>query len=195
MIEGNGEERIIVFTGPDGSGRKSVAEAVGQTFGMVKVVSYVTRPPRRGEINGQDYHFVSRETYLEMERDGQFLESVEIDGNLYGIRKSDIEELLKQHGTVYLILNREGAERLKEIYGDKVIRLFLYADRKTLEERHYAMGLDEDVIARHMSHYDEEMEYRSQCEHVYGNYVLADTVSRITATLEEYFQRGLIDRD
>jgi len=195
MHDRNGEDRIIVFTGPDGSGRKSVAEAVGHTFGMVKVISHVTRQPRRGEVNGQDYHFISRDEYLQMERDGQFLESVEIDGNLYGLRRADIEEQLAENGCVYLILNREGAEKLKDIYGDKAIRLFLYADRQTLMERHRAMGFDEETVARYISHYDEEMAYRSSCEHSFGNYDLGDTVSRITETLETYFQRGLVDKD
>ena len=195
MLEANGEDRIIVFTGPDGSGRKSVALAVGQTFGITRVISYVTRAPRKGEIDGQDYFFISSEAYQKMEQEGQFLESVKIDGNSYGLRRDDIERLLDKHSYIYLVLNREGSDRLKELYGDKVVRLFMYADRDTLEARNRAMGLDEDVIARRMSHYDEQMDYRASCEHSYGNYILADTVSRITETLEEYFQRDLIDKD
>jgi len=195
MLEANGEDRIIVFTGPDGSGRKSIALAVGQTFGMVRIISYVTRQPRRGEIDGQDYFFVSKEAYERMEREGQFLESVRIDGHSYGVRREDVERLLDKHGYVYLVLNREGAEILKDLYGDKVVRLFLYADRETLEQRLTDMGLDPDVIAKRMAHYDDQMDYRDACEHAYGNYILADTISRITETLEEYFQRDLIDKD
>ena len=109
MYEFGDREKVIVFTGPDGSGRKSVAEAVGQTFGMAKVVSYATRAPRSGEVDGQDYHFVSQETYAQMELQGEFLESVTIDGKHYGIRGIDVEEQLDMRGCVYLILNREGA--------------------------------------------------------------------------------------
>lgn len=195
MIERNGMDRIFVFTGPDGSGRKSVAEAVGQTFGMNKVISYVTRKPRPGEVNGQDYHFITKEEYRQMERQGDFLESVEIEGEYYGIRRTDVENRLKESGCVYLILNREGAERIKEIYGDSAIRLFLYADRRTLEERHKALGLEPEVIASRLRRYDDEMAYRSSCEHSFGNLDLADTVSRITETLEHYLQRGLVDKD
>ena len=93
MYELKDRDKIIVFTGPDGSGRKSVAEAVGQTFGMEKVISFVTRLPRPGEVNGQDYHFITHEAYREMEQQGEFLESVEIAGNLYGIRSSGCREL------------------------------------------------------------------------------------------------------
>jgi len=195
MLEGNGEDRIIVYTGPDGSGRKSVALAVGQTFGMVRVISYVTRSPRKGEIDGQDYFFISPEEYEKMEQEGQFLESVRINGNRYGIRREDVERLIDKHAYIYLVLNREGTQRLKDLFGDKVVRLFLYADRDTLEQRLRAMDMDEDIISQRMGHYDEQMDYRNECEHSYGNYILADTVSRITETLEEYFQRDLIDKD
>jgi len=195
MYELNGRDKIIVFTGPDGSGRKSVAEAVGHTFGMAKVVSFVTRKPRPGEVNGQDYHFITHEIYDEMEQRGEFLESVEIDGNWYGIRGLDVEELLERYGCVYLILNHEGAHILKKVYGDKVVRLFLYADRRTVEDRQRELGLDEDVIESHLSHYDSEMSYRSSCEHAFENYDLGQTTYEITNVLETYLQRNLVDKD
>lgn len=195
MYEHKGPDRIFVYTGPDGSGRKSVAEAVGHTFGINKVLSYVTRKPRPGEVDGQDYHFITKETYREMEAQHEFIESVEIDGNFYGIRRVDVEQELQEHGCVYLILNREGAQLMKDIYGDTVVRLFIYADRETVEARQRKMGLDPEVVAAHLRRYDEEMEYRLSCEHAFGNYDLADTVSRITETLETYLQRGLVEKD
>ncbi|BBI32001.1 guanylate kinase [Cohnella abietis] len=195
MYELKDRDKIIVFTGPDGSGRKSVAEAVGHTFGMDKVISFVTRNPRPGEVNGQDYHFITHEAYREMERQGEFLESVEISGHLYGIRSVDIENNLYQKGSVYLILNYEGASILKKIYGDKVIRLFLYADRRTVEERERNAGLTEDVITAHLNYYDLEMGNRTTCEHAFENYDLGQTTYEITNTLEAYLQRDLVDKD
>jgi guanylate kinase len=195
MYELKDHDKIIVFTGPDGSGRKSVAEAVGQTFGMEKVISYVTRLPRSGEVNGQDYHFITHEEYMRMEQQGEFLESIEIVGNYYGIRSLDIEEQLHHNGCVYLILNREGADIIKKIYGDRVVRLFIYAGRSTVEERQRNLGLGEEIISRHLSHFDNDMGYRSACEHAYENYVLAQTTYEITNTLEDYLQRNLVDKD
>lgn len=195
MYELKERDKIIVFTGPDGSGRKSVAEAVGQTFGMKKVISFVTRRPRPGEVNGQDYHFITHEAYLGMEQNGEFLESVEISGHFYGIRSMDIEDNLYNDGCVYLILNHKGTDILKKVYGNKVIRLFLYADRRTVEERQRNLGLDEEVISRHLSRFDMDMGYRSTCEHSFENYDLAQTTYEITNTLETYLQRDLVDKD
>ncbi|MFC5470350.1 guanylate kinase [Cohnella suwonensis] len=195
MRESIGRNNIFVFTGPDGSGRKSVAEAVGQTFGMEKVVSFVTRSPRPGEVNGHDYHFITHEKYRELELGGEFLESVAIDGHQYGIRSVDIESKLHYRDSVYLILNHEGAGILKNIYGDQVVRLFLYADRRTVEERERKRGLPEETIEKHLSHYDREMSYRFSCEHAFENYDLGQTTFEITNELERYLKRDLVDKD
>jgi len=186
---------IIVFTGPDGSGRKSVAEAVGHTFLMTKVLSFVTRPSRPGEVDGQDYHFVSHAVYSEMEASGQFLESVEIDGHRYGIRGIDIERSLEADGCAYLIMNSEGADILKKKYGDKVVRLFIYADRRTVEQRQLALGLDEALVRARLDRYDADMSYRTACEHAFENYDLGQTAYAITNTLEHILQRDLVDKD
>lgn len=195
MYELKDRDKIIVYTGPDGSGRKSVAEAVGQTFGMAKVISFVTREPRPGDLDGQDYHFISHELYKQMEQQGEFLESVEIDGDFYGIRNLDVEVGLNKFGCIYTVLNRDGADILKSIYGDKVIRFFIYADRRTVEERERNQGLDESIIQKHLSHYDHDMDYRSFCEHAVENFDLGQATYEISNTLETYLQRGLIDKD
>lgn len=195
MYELKDREWIFVYTGPDGSGRKTMADMVGNTFGMKKVISYCTRPPRPGERDGQDYHFISQEAFLEAERRGEFLESIRLDGHLYGIKHDDVERLFKTSGCIYVIMNPEGADILKRLYGDKAVRLFIYADRSTVEARQREKGLPEDVISRHMAHYDEAMAYMKQCEHAFENYDIAHTAFAITEVLEGYLQRQLKETD
>lgn len=188
-------EYIIVFTGPDGSGRKTVADAVGQTLAMRKVLGYATRAPRPGEVNGQDYHFITQALYEQLEEQGEFLESIQLRGNKYGIRDTDVAQAFESSGSAYLILNREGADILKEKYGSHVIRIFIYADRRTVEERQRSLGLSEEVIAGHLARYEHDMAYQSSCEHAFENYDLAHTVFDIVNTLEGYLNRGLIEKD
>ncbi|HUC92145.1 MAG TPA: guanylate kinase [Paenibacillus sp.] len=195
MYELQDRELIFVYTGPDGSGRKTVAYTAGQTLGIPKVISYATREPRPGEVNGQDYHFVSNALYDQLEAQGEFLESVSIGANRYGIRKYDIEQSFQTHGCVYLVLNREGADILKGMYGDRVVRIFIYADRETVAERQRGTGLSEDIINFHLEHYDYDMAYQSECELAYENYDLAYTVHDLTKTLEGYLNRNLVERD
>lgn len=195
MVELKDRELIFVFTGPDGSGRKTVADSVGTTLGLTKVLSYATRKPRPGEVNGQDYHFITPELYDELDASGDFIESVAINGNRYGLREHDIGRSFQNNGCIYLILNPEGAEALKRTYGDHVIRLFIYADRDTVEQRQRGEGIDGDVLAARLKRYGVDMAYQSRCEHAFENYDLAHTVFDITNTLEHYLQRNLEERD
>ena len=67
MYQIKGKEKIFVYTGPDGSGRKTIAKMVATAFDMETVISYTTRSPRHYEKNGEDYHFVSEENFNQME--------------------------------------------------------------------------------------------------------------------------------
>lgn len=194
-MSGNQGKYIFVFTGPDGSGRKTVADAVGLTLGLRKVISYTTRSKRPIEEDGQDYHFVSVSDFEEAVKAGQFVEHLQIDGHYYGIKAADIDALFAK-GSVYVVLNRHGADILKKVYGDSVIRIFLYADRDTVEQRQRKAGLDEADIQRHLSRYDEDMDYGKQCEHSVENINdLGHTVFHVTNVLEEYLNRDLVDKD
>ena len=161
MYQIKGKEKIFIYTGPDGSGRKTIAKMVATAFDMETVLSYTTRPPRHYEQNGVDYHFVNEETFSKMENQQEFLESVEIDGIHYGIREDDIVKAFESHNLVYLTLNPEGTEKLKQMYGERVMRFFIFADRDTVIERQKKRQDNDADIERHMDHYDETMGYKN----------------------------------
>jgi guanylate kinase len=186
---------MFVFTGPDGSGRKTVADGVGLTLGLRKVISYTTRGKRPIEEDGQDYHFVTEAAFREAAAAGEFVEHLTIDGFRYGIKAADVNTLFEK-GSVYLILNRHGADMLRQTYGDCVVRIFLYADRSTVIRRQQTDGLSTPEIERSLSHYDEDMSYGPQCEHVVENINdLGHTVYHVTNVLEDYLKRDLVDKD
>lgn len=186
---------IFVFTGPDGSGRKTIADMTGATLELTKVLSYTTRSRRSGEQDGQDYHFIAMESFLDAERLGEFVESVRIDGHLYGIKLADILRLWNEHGFIYVILNPEGAHILKQAFGPAVVRLFVYADRPSVLKRQRDRGDREDLISARMSYYDEAMSALHECEHSYENVDLAHTVFAISNTIEPYMNRQLLKLD
>ncbi|WP_209124663.1 guanylate kinase [Alkalihalobacillus sp. BA299] len=183
-------EKIFVFTGPDGSGRKTVAKLVGATFHMNGVVSHTTRTKRRYETEGVDYHYLSEADFLEAHRKGEFLEKVEINGYLYGIKEKEIEEKFKKKGCIWVVLNTEGAEILKEMYGDKVIRFFVYADEETVKRRQYGRGDSDEVIQNHLDHYNEDMAYKDKCEYAIENYELSHTTFEIANIVEKYLENN-----
>lgn len=195
MYELKETERIFIFTGPDGSGRSTIADMVGNTLSMKKVISNTTRAPRPSEEHGQDYYFVNREQFIKAIEGNEFLEHININNNLYGVKNKDIEHMFDKFSCIYLILNPNGADILKKYYGDKVVRLFIYADRVTVEERQRKKGLAEHEIEHHLNHYDQDMDYMMQCEHSFENVDLAHAVFDITNILDTYLDRNLVDKD
>jgi len=195
MYQIKGKEKIFVYTGPDGSGRKTIAKMVATAFDMETVLSYTTRSPRHYEKNGEDYHFVNEETFKHMEAQQEFLESVEIDGFHYGIREQDIVEAFQNHNHVYLTLNPEGTEKVKMMYGDGAVRIFIYADRDTVIARQQNRQDTDDVIQRHMTHYDEIMNYKSSCEHAFENYDSPQVAFQISELIESFLDRDLTVTD
>lgn len=195
MYQIRDKEKIFVYTGPDGSGRKALAKMVATVFDMETVISYTTRPPRHFEKNGEDYHFVNEDTFNQMHAGQEFLENVEIDGFMYGIREQDIIEAFKNHNLVYLTMNPEGSDKLKEMYGDRVIRIFIYADRETVIRRQQECEVGMEDIERHMNHYDETMSYKSQCEHAFENYDSPQVSFQISEKIETYLDRDLTETE
>lgn len=195
MYQLKDKEMIFVFTGPDGSGRKTVADMVGSTLGMNKVLSYTTREKRAAETDGQDYHFISEEEFKTALANNEFIEAVEIDGVHYGIKDTDIEEMFRNNDFIYLILNSEGARMLKHRYGEKVTRLFIYVDRDIIIERQKELGVSDEVLDQHFKHYQKDMSYMPECKHAFENMDLAHTVFAVTNVLEQYMNRDLMDKD
>ncbi|WP_066319987.1 guanylate kinase [Bacillus sp. FJAT-29814] len=195
MYQIKGKELIFVYTGPDGSGRKTIAKMVATAFDMETVLSYTTRSPRHYEQDGEDYHFVTEETFKQMQAQQEFIESVEIDGIHYGIREQDIVDAFKNHQLVYLTLNPEGAEKLKQMYGNHVVRIFVYADRDTVIERQKIRQDSDEVIERHMSHYDETMGYKNNCEHAFENFDSPQVSYQVSELIESYLDRNLTVTD
>jgi guanylate kinase len=188
-------ETIFVFTGPNGAGRKTVADMSGSTLGVKQVISCTTRPPRPGEVDGEDYHFISGDQFVNIVKADGFLEVIEIYGYMYGIKDEDVAKTIQANGSVYLVLNRHGADMLKKLYGDRVIRIFIHADRSVIIDRMKERGDSTVMIQRYMSHYDEEIAYKTECEHVFENIDLAHTVFDLTKTLDGYLNRNLVDLD
>ncbi|CAH2715035.1 Guanylate kinase [Neobacillus rhizosphaerae] len=195
MYQIKGNEKIFVYTGPDGSGRKTIAKMVATAFDMETVLSYTTRSPRHYEKNGEDYHFVNEETFKHMQTQQEFLESVEIDGIHYGIREQDIVEAFQNHDFVYLTLNPEGTEKLKRMYGDGVVRIFIYSDRDTVIQRQQERQDNEEVIQRHMAHYDEILSYKNSCEHVFENFDSPQVSFQVSELIESFLDRNLTVTD
>ncbi|WP_256758649.1 guanylate kinase [Cohnella sp. WQ 127256] len=179
---------IFVFTGTSGSGRKTVARKAGELIGWTAVRSCTTRAPRNPDHPDGDYHYIGPEQFVEWEREGRFLQTVEMDRNKYGVLRDELERAINGNlgEGVYLVLNREGAAALKQLYGERLVRIFIYVDKQTVRERLESKGAPYEVIENYLDHYSEEVTYRKVCEHVFENVDLNRTVEMISEAVKSY---------
>jgi guanylate kinase len=145
---------IIIFTGPVGSNRKSIAEMVGTTLSLTHIVAYTTRKPRSYETDGQDYHFVDLESFRLAEQNDEFIEEHQLKDVHYGIKTAHIMTAFETHDFVYVLLNRAGSEVLKRIYGDHVIRIFVHSEKDQVRERLLSRGDTTEVVDNYLLQYD-----------------------------------------
>jgi guanylate kinase len=186
LDEINGKKLIFVFTGPDGSGRKTVAQKVGALCELQRVLSYTTRPSRLYEKDGLDYHFITTEQFTQADQNNEFIETLEMDGVFYGIKSDEIDSMFQKHPYVYLILNRQGSNLIKEIFGDKVVRIMIYADRNKVMSRLLERGDTTEVVYKNLERYEDELSYLKECDHNVENYDLDETVEEVMEILKKY---------
>ncbi len=94
--------------------------ALAQNSRLALSISTTTRAPRPGEENGVHYHFVSIETFKQMQVAGDFLESAEVHGNFYGTSRQGIESLLAADRDVILEIDWQGAQQVRRVYPESV---------------------------------------------------------------------------
>jgi guanylate kinase len=186
---------IIIFTGPVGSNRKSIAEMVGTTLSLTHIVAYTTRKPRSYETDGQDYHFVDISSFRLAEQNDEFIEEHQLKDVHYGIKTADIMTAFETHDFVYVLLNRAGSDVLKRIYGDHVIRIFVHSNKDQVRERLLSRGDTPEVVESYLLQYDVEIAYKDQCEYEFENKDIIDSTYEITKVLDNWLQRALIELD
>jgi guanylate kinase len=128
--------RIVVLSAPSGGGKTTLAQAViAQTPGLVRSVTYTTRPKRPAEEDGRDYHFISQAVFEQKRRRGEFLECATVHGHLYGTSRLDVNTLCAQGLDVLLVIDHQGAASLRQQRLDALSIFILPPSLKALERR------------------------------------------------------------
>jgi guanylate kinase len=144
---------LYIVSAPSGAGKTSLVKALLKADPAIRLsVSYTTRPPRSGETDGRDYHFVSREHFEAMLAEGEFLEHAEVYGNLYGTSKGSIERDLDAGRDVLMEIDWQGAEQVKRHFPQSASIFVLPPTFNALRTRLAGRGQDsEDVIERRLA--------------------------------------------
>jgi guanylate kinase len=106
---------LFVVSAPSGTGKSTLCESLRATPDFIYSISCTTRPPRKGEENGVDYHFLSREDFQARIERGEMLEYAEVHGNYYGTLRETVKEALEQGTDVLLDIDVQGAAAIRKI--------------------------------------------------------------------------------
>lgn len=149
----------LVISAPSGAGKTTLIRRLREEFPhFAYSVSCTTRAPRDGEVDGQDYHFLSRERFETLRGQAYFAEWAEVHGNLYGTPLGPLREMLRQGRDVLFDIDVQGARQLKASLAEATFVFVLPPDMKELERRLRLRGQDaEETIARRLYNARQEL--------------------------------------
>jgi len=176
---------LFIVSAPSGAGKTSLVNALLKSNRHISLsVSYTTRAPRAGEVEGKDYHFVSREQFLEMAKKGDFLESAEVYGNLYGTSQSWIEKELVSGRDILLEIDWQGAEQVRRLMPHAISIFILPPSLSALETRLQGRGQDSpEVIARRMQAARDDISHVAEFDYVIINDKLDEALRQLDAVV------------
>ena len=173
---------LFIVSAPSGAGKTSLVKALVERLDHIRLsVSYTTRPPRPGEREGVDYHFVDEDTFRRMVREGAFLEHARVFDHFYGTSRAWIEEQLRAGTDVVLEIDWQGARQVREVIPGAVGIFILPPSRAVLEARLRGRGQDDEaVIARRMQDAVNEMRHYKEYDYLVINDVFDEALEQLT---------------
>jgi len=176
---------LFIISAPSGAGKTSLVKALLQTDAALSLsISYTSRPPRPEEVDGRDYHFVSREVFEQMLERGEFLESAEVYGNFYGTSQKWINQAMLSGHDILLEIDCQGAQQVRKLFPRTVGIFVLPPSMEALEARLRGRAQDSpEVIARRIAAAREEISHVSEFNYVIINQKLDEALKDFSAII------------
>ena len=168
---------LLIVCGPSGVGKTSLRRILCDRHSeLILSISYTTRAPRPGEVDGVDYHFVSQETFDQMRKHGDFAEWAKVHDNHYATAKRTIHEAWDKGQNIFFDIDYQGAVGLHATYpSESVLVLVVPPDLGALEVRLQARATDDETtIARRLAGARHEIEQYALFEFVIFNQVVEE---------------------
>jgi guanylate kinase len=176
---------LFVVTAPSGAGKSSLIKGLlAAERGVALSVSYTTRPPRAGELDGREYRFVGLGAFEAMLERGEFLESAEVHGHRYGTSQKVIEQARGTGLDLVLEIDWQGAEQVRRLYPDAIGVFILPPSLRELERRLRARAQDADtVIRRRLENAEDEMQHAVEFKYAIINNNFDDALLDLRAVV------------
>jgi len=162
---------LFIISAPSGTGKTSLVKALLQTdIDLSLSVSYTSRSVRPGEVEGRDYYFVERRIFKRMLENGEFLESAEVYGNLYGTSQKWIDKTIVSGQDILLEIDSQGAQQVRRFFTNTVSIFVLPPSLEVLETRLRNRNPDcQEVITLRMAAARQEISHISEYDYVIIN--------------------------
>ena len=182
--------KVFVITGPSGVGKGTlIGELLRRVPGLELSVSATTRPPRSGEVEGRDYHFLDREEFDRRAQSGEFLEHATYSGHRYGTLRSEVKRRFAEGVSVVLEIEVQGARQVRAAMPDSVQVFIAPPDPPALRRRLEGRGTDSaDAIDERLRTAQIELDAQEEFPHV----VVNDDIDRATDELVRLVSAELV---
>ena len=179
---------IFIIAAPSGCGKTSLVKSLIEDSNNLSVsVSHTTRKMRKGEIDGKNYHFVSKETFDKMISNKEFVEYAEVFGNMYGTTKKNIKEKLDRNIDIILEIDWQGARQVRKNITDAVSIFILPPSKQALYERLINRGQDDEVtISKRMENSEKEMSHFNEFDYLIINDQFDSALSNLKAIIDDF---------
>ena len=193
---------LIILSSPSGAGKTTIARRLLAADPLIRFsVSATTRPPRPGEVDGREYHFVDRATFEAMAERGDLLEHAEVFGNLYGSPRAPIEAAMAEGRDTIFDIDWQGGQQVRNsALGQEVVSIFILPPSiAELDRRLRGRGQDSDAVIRgRMARSMAEASHWAEYDYVLVNRDLDETEAMAAAIvgaerLRRERQPGLTD--
>ncbi len=177
---------LYVVAAPSGAGKTSLVKALLKNDSGIRLsVSTTTRAPRPGEINGRDYHFVSREFFVEMTGRGEFLESAEVYGNFYGTSQSWIAGEIALGHDILLEIDWQGAAQVNKYFPEAVTIFIVPPSLNALRNRLLNRAQDsQEIIERRLAAACDDISHAMEFEYIIVNDDFDQALLDLTAVIK-----------
>jgi guanylate kinase len=174
------EPLLLIVSSPSGAGKTTLTARLRETISGIQFsVSHTTRRPRNGEQDGREYHFVTRERFVELIEADAFLEWAEVHGNLYGTSRAEIERARTARGIIFDI-DHQGARQIKSTRPDAVGVFIIPPSMKILESRLRGRASeDEETVQRRFAVARQEIEHYGLFDYVITNDNLDEATDKL----------------
>lgn len=178
---------MFVLSSPSGAGKTTITRALlKNNSDLIVSTSATTRPRRPGEVQGQDYYFVSQDEFAAMIEDKSFLEYAHVFGNYYGTPREPVEQALQEGKDIVFDIDWQGTQQLAEIARDDLVTCFILPpSAQELERRLRNRKRDtEEDIVRRMGQAADEITHYSEYDYVIVNHDIEMAIQKAQAILD-----------